>query len=1790
MQQVNEEESWFNSLVGPSIANNVHNNKYAAWDDTSEIVSPQTGELTLRFDDIQLPGRNGLDLTIGRIYQSSQARTGKWDISPFEDQQNSFSSYFQERYNLGTGWSFAFPSVQVEQDSDQDIESRELYYHTGNGEVYLVKMTSQTGDSNLENYYRKDCEFRGDTTYVYMDGTEGDGLESIRSQYVFETADKTKQYFAADGRLMAIIDRFGNKIEFKHKLFPVTNRVVNYDFDDSNQMDSGVPWTFNEAYLKIATDKGYQDNTSLWFEHPSSTRTTQSAFSKPIKVTPNRKHRISGYLADALDAGVASVRIHQYSKWRGIHYNAYLGGWVSGYFLEKVPNSSIEIASSSYGDWNWRGFEEYFTVDDDTDYIQIEFLAKSAKGDAWLDKVCLDQVYPLITEITDSIGRKINFQYTDNFYEEDGEDDNNNPITVTIKDPSLSQTKTLTYQRGVINTQSYDYLFQGVLLSYKNGELDMDDYQVYPGEDYSGQRRYPSLGSYHDGEDLYEYKYSLKMNLFSFVNKKSSGGYATIGEVLLSHISLRNSRINYNFYETKPKHLGKRGFYEQSYLTDREEDYRVNNKWDRGEHNKRTYSYGGTYQGNPYDNETGYSETFYSNHDLPKNTGFQWICSVEQEDGLKTDYVFKGSSAMGLREDRRVTYHSGGEKETLYYEEYDGTYHNQPLRIKSVQENSGGTYPLYQGYTYNTWGGVAKETKPLTPAQWEDSTQKELNTVSYTYHPTYKFPASTSYYQKEGVLLTENTEYTSSGAIQSTTNAKGETTYFEYADGAHPGNCSKTWRALPNGQQEITEYQYDANYAAYPTRIMQKYTEDGVPKTSITTRQYDFLWGHLISEDDALGNETTYQYDTQGRLMSEWSPWDLEDKSGTYIAIRYFTYDKVLLTDYGYNGRGAFRVQTSTIHFRSIIDRPIINRTYDYYDDYGNLLVKEEWEHVQGLTRATQFHYGDYGRLVSSKDPLQRETVYSIDEWDRLKSVTDVQGNKQFYEYDIVQQSKDTYFQPAGGSSENHYRECFDERGRIIERRAYPVSGGPGVSESYTYDLLDNLIRLTDGKENQTDFHYDALGNVSSVTNALGENTDYAYNHLNQISEIKQYENSQSIINSKAYDERGALLSQTRPMGETRTYVNNAVGLPVLMTDATGKSTAYSYDYLNRLKEKRANEDGITLTYHPMGQPDQYAVWKDTGGSKVYGDALTYEYFGDGVTRERMLGNYSTAFQYDPVLNRTSVQDPFNLTVQYSYDSLNHPDQVTVEGQVFDYEFYGDGMLKSVQYPAVGGKIPLSTYTYDNMNRLTFLVNKVGTQIISQYSYRYDDNSNIIEQVENGSVTRYTYDVLNRLIETTLPDGTKKTYGYDTRGNRTQMRGTAEDELTGIPGTFTYNNWDQLDEFSSQGEVTQYQYDGEGLRTAKTNDGDTLRYHLDDQGRVLAESNGAGQVTAQNIWGHRMLARKISGSYYYYFYNGHGDVVQIVNSSGTVVNRYTYDEWGNVLSQTEGIDNPILYAGEYYDEESGLYYLRARYYDPSVGRFISEDPARHGLNWYTYCFNNPVNFIDPSGLAYVQLRPTIQNLGGSISWNSNTNVGTVYLDGSSVTVYDRDGNGNFIQGGLMYSNDTWLFAALAVKFDLGNGWTGRIERDASGARSDKHAHVYKGDSKYAQNEDGSPHDGSKGGPPGSVKNNLKKKKGWDWDAKEKDWANKIYIGVDDGGTHYIKYPNGRAVKVAPYRPMGYTAPYWPNRNELIEYYTGPTYINNNAGNSNNGKGMIVPMPNSMPIPMPSPAPMPIPIF
>lgn len=177
----------------------------------------------------------------------------------------------------------------------------------------------------------------------------------------------------------------------------------------------------------------------------------------------------------------------------------------------------------------------------------------------------------------------------------------------------------------------------------------------------------------------------------------------------------------------------------------------------------------------------------------------------------------------------------------------------------------------------------------------------------------------------------------------------------------------------------------------------------------------------------------------------------------------------------------------------------------------------------------------------------------------------------------------------------------------------------------------------------------------------------------------------------------------------------------------------------------------------------------------------------------------------------------------------------------------------------------------------------------------------------------------------------------------------------------------------------------------------------------------------------------------------------------------------------------------------------------------------------------------------------------------------------------------------MHTDDTWLFAALGSTFDLGGGWTGRIERGTSGKNYQRHVHVYKGEKAWSQNEDGSPHDdgnNSSGAPPKSVLKSLNKKKGWDWTRKENDWLNKIETQYGDSGYTAIIYPNGRRVTVFK-QPGWYTRPYFPTKQEFRDYYYGPTYINFGSECITTASFPFLPLPGPISFPVPFPAPLPV---
>ena len=220
----------------------------------------------------------------------------------------------------------------------------------------------------------------------------------------------------------------------------------------------------------------------------------------------------------------------------------------------------------------------------------------------------------------------------------------------------------------------------------------------------------------------------------------------------------------------------------------------------------------------------------------------------------------------------------------------------------------------------------------------------------------------------------------------------------------------------------------------------------------------------------------------------------------------------------------------------------------------------------------------------------------------------------------------------------------------------------------------------------------------------------------------------------------------------------------------------------------------------------------------------------------------------------------------------------------------------------------------------------------------------------------HTYDANNRLkMEQTVGGGKTPftTYLYDANGNLTASINPAHRT------DYAYNGFNQLMFTWSGRSGTAYTYNAQGIRTSKVTANTTTSFLLDG-GDVVGEMQNGVLISAY-LRGINLIRRVIMGGVKYYLFNGHGDVVHLTDESGGVTRYYDYDAFGNEKFPDSTDTNPFRYCGEYFDTETGTYYLRARYYDPSRGRFLTEDPAKDGLNWYAYCRNNPIKYIDPTG-------------------------------------------------------------------------------------------------------------------------------------------------------------------------------------------------------------------------------------
>ena len=324
--------------------------------------------------------------------------------------------------------------------------------------------------------------------------------------------------------------------------------------------------------------------------------------------------------------------------------------------------------------------------------------------------------------------------------------------------------------------------------------------------------------------------------------------------------------------------------------------------------------------------------------------------------------------------------------------------------------------------------------------------------------------------------------------------------------------------------------------------------------------------------------------------------------------------------------------------------------------------------------------------------------------------------------------------------------------------------------------------------------------------------------------------------------------------------------------------------------------------------------------------------------------------------------------------------------------------------------------------------------------------------------------------------------------------------------TLTWANGRQLATLTKSGATSSYSYDINGNRIKKVANGVTTEYYL-NEGTIVAEKKGSNIIRYLFDENGGRFGFEYNGARYYYAFNGQGDVVSISNALSNEVARYTYDSWGKLLSVKDysgndksgdasfvGNINPIRYKGYYYDTESGLYYLNSRYYDPETGRFLNADGllGANGdilsYNLFAYCSNNPVNFSDPSGYGFWSW---LTGLFGGKKSNEATSSSASAPSGSQ-------GACKSVGSGVSQHDPAAVSPIGGIRIGKHDGvinqWDYYIHSEDTTTQTQRHIHIKSGNKEYAQNEDGTRHDGSKGSPPNSVKKILKEKGVWDWDA------------------------------------------------------------------------------------------------
>ena len=615
----------------------------------------------------------------------------------------------------------------------------------------------------------------------------------------------------------------------------------------------------------------------------------------------------------------------------------------------------------------------------------------------------------------------------------------------------------------------------------------------------------------------------------------------------------------------------------------------------------------------------------------------------------------------------------------------------------------------------------------------------------------------------------------------------------------------------------------------------------------------------------------------------------------------------------------------------------------DNYVDYE--VLSESVDKTKPFMQ-TSSEYDSTGNYVTSETNEQGSTThYVYDVNGNVTSITDADDNVTSYAYD----SSGNLTSVKNGDSENSY--TYSGLGSVSK-----ITHN-GFDYSFNYDIFYNLVSTKIGNVTVASHTYDSNGNLTKTAYANGDYLEYAYDNYGNISVI------------------------TGETGKIAEMIYNKQGLVTKAVDySSGETSYYYYTFDGSLEsEYRTSSDG-SLTHYIITNADGNTVEKTsvngqiktiTTGTDKDGKSFVSN---DGVTNETSTDDFGRVSTVTTKQNKSDTV----FTKQYSYYHGSESNATTNMVGGISYKLSSDKVLDySYNYTDTGnvenvyenGK-KVAVYTYDELNQLVWYADtRTGRYIRIVY-----DNYGNIQKMESYSLgtnwapvklleTRtYSYGDTNWKDKLTEFDGDSIT--YDKNGNPLTYR----DDMT-----FEWENGRILKDITTYDKAIQMSYDSNGMRTQKSVDGVKTNYYYDSSNNLFALTQGSDTLFFYYDNSGKVMSVSCNGTMYYYIKDLQGDITEIVDKDGKAVAEYAYDAWGNMLTENNGTLtveklNPFRYRGYVYDEETGLYYLQSRYYDPLTGRFLNADvyaDTQSGTplstNMFAYCENNAINKSDDEG-------------------------------------------------------------------------------------------------------------------------------------------------------------------------------------------------------------------------------------